>query len=137
MESLFQHWSYYHGGSRCMSYTCICGSGNNGATLHYGHAGAPPTKRMADGDMCLFDMGGEVRRRAVHDSCTAQQGYAELLQSNAVNVVAQYCRYGSDITCSFPANGKFTDRQKFIYNTVLGALSVLLVPCARGESCGA
>lgn len=85
MESLFQHWCYYHGGSRCMSYTCICGSGNNGATLHYGHAGAPPTKRMADGDMCLFDMGGEVRRGAVHDSCTAQQGYAELLQSsNAV-----------------------------------------------------
>lgn len=33
----------------------------------------------------------------------------------------QYHRYGSDVTCSFPANGKFTDAQKFIYETVLGA----------------
>ena len=32
----------------------------------------------------------------------------------------QYHRYGSDVTCSFPANGKFTDAQKFIYETVLG-----------------
>ena len=29
-----------------------------------------------------------------------------------------YC-YTSDITCSFPANGKFTDKQKGIYETVL------------------
>jgi hypothetical protein len=42
------------------------------------------------GDMCLFDMGSE------------------------------YHGYGSDITCSFPANGKFTDDQKIIYNAVLG-----------------
>lgn len=61
MEAIFQHWCYYHGGSRCMSYTCICAAGNNGATLHYGHAGAPNDKRIEDGEMCLFDMGGEVR----------------------------------------------------------------------------
>ena len=29
-----------------------------------------------------------------------------------------YC-YVSDITCSFPANGKFTAAQKLIYNAVL------------------
>jgi len=29
-----------------------------------------------------------------------------------------YC-YTSDITCSFPANGKFTEQQKGIYNAVL------------------
>ena len=39
--------------------------------------------------MCLFDMGGE------------------------------YFRYASDITCSYPANGKFTEFQKVIYNAVL------------------
>lgn len=39
--------------------------------------------------MCLFDMGGEY-----------------------------YC-FSSDITCSFPANGKFTEKQKAIYEAVL------------------
>ena len=29
-----------------------------------------------------------------------------------------YC-YASDITCSYPANGKFTEKQKGIYNAVL------------------
>jgi len=31
-----------------------------------------------------------------------------------------YC-YVSDITCSFPANGRFTPQQKFIYEAVLAA----------------
>jgi Xaa-Pro dipeptidase len=55
-----QHWCYYNGACRHVSYTCICASGNNGAVLHYGHAGAPNDRQLADGDMCLFDMGGEV-----------------------------------------------------------------------------
>uniref|UniRef100_A0A8C7UWC5 Xaa-Pro dipeptidase n=1 Tax=Oncorhynchus mykiss TaxID=8022 RepID=A0A8C7UWC5_ONCMY len=87
--SLFQHYCYSHGGMRHTSYTCICGTGNNGSVLHYGHAGAPNDKTIDDGDMCLFDMGGEY-----------------------------YC-YSSDITCSFPANGKFSPDQKAIYEAVL------------------
>ncbi|EDO29537.1 predicted protein [Nematostella vectensis] len=31
---------------------------------------------------------------------------------------AEYYCYGSDVTCSYPANGKFTDKQKLIYNIV-------------------
>lgn len=89
LESLFQHYCYSRGGCRFTAYTCICGSGYNSATLHYGHAGAPNDKLIEDGDMCLFDMGGE------------------------------YHCYTSDITCSFPANGKFTEKQKGIYNAVL------------------
>uniref|UniRef100_A0A914UTF2 Peptidase M24 domain-containing protein n=1 Tax=Plectus sambesii TaxID=2011161 RepID=A0A914UTF2_9BILA len=33
----------------------------------------------------------------------------------------EYCCYGSDITTCFPANGKFTEKQKHIYNAVLKA----------------
>lgn len=91
MESLFQHYCYTKGGMRHTSYTCICGTGHNSSVLHYGHAGAPNEKTIMDGDMCLFDMGGEY-----------------------------YC-YSSDITCSFPANGKFTPDQRAIYEAVLKA----------------
>ena len=33
----------------------------------------------------------------------------------------EYHCYASDITCSFPANGKFSEDQKVIYNAVLKA----------------
>jgi len=104
LESLFQHYCYARGGCRFVSYTCICGSGTNSATLHYGHAGAPNDKLIQDGDMCLFDMGGEY-----------------------------YC-YTSDITCSFPANGKFTEQQKGIYNAVLKSSRAVLNSVKPGVS---
>ncbi|KAE9420285.1 hypothetical protein Angca_004982, partial [Angiostrongylus cantonensis] len=91
MESVFRHTSYYHGGCRHLAYTCIAASGDNSSILHYGHANAPNEKQIKDGDMCLFDMGPE------------------------------YNCYASDITTSFPANGKFTDKQKIVYNAVLDA----------------
>uniref|UniRef100_A0A8C9WKN9 Xaa-Pro dipeptidase n=1 Tax=Scleropages formosus TaxID=113540 RepID=A0A8C9WKN9_SCLFO len=102
MESLFQHYCYAHGGMRHTSYTCICGSGNNSSILHYGHAGAPNDKVITDGDMCLFDMGGEY-----------------------------YC-YTSDITCSFPANGKFTEDQKVIYEAVLKSSRAVMAAIKPG-----
>jgi len=104
LESLFRHHCYYHGGCRHMSYTCICGAGINSATLHYGHAGAPNDKEIKDGDICLFDMG------------------------------AEYHCYGSDITCSYPANGKFTPAQKDIYEAVLCALNRVLDQLRPGVS---
>eukprot|EP00912_Choanoflagellata_sp_UC4_P001130 UC4_evm2s704 len=91
LESLFQHWCYYNGGARFSAYTCICGSGPNCAALHYGHAGAPNERTLKDGDMCLHDMGGE------------------------------YHCYASDITNSFPCNGKFSEDQKIVYRAVLAA----------------
>lgn len=90
-EATFKYYSYMKGGMRFVGYTCICASGNNAAVLHYGHAGEPNDKRVNDGDMLLFDMG------------------------------AEYAGYTADITVSFPANGKFTEKQKFVYNTCLKA----------------
>ncbi|KAJ4759228.1 Metallopeptidase M24 family protein [Rhynchospora pubera] len=86
LESIFLHHIYMYGGCRHCSYTCICATGHNSSVLHYGHAAAPNDKILEDGDMALMDMG------------------------------AEYSFYGSDITCSFPINGKFTKDQTIIYN---------------------
>ncbi|XP_014205223.1 xaa-Pro dipeptidase [Copidosoma floridanum] len=101
-EAEFMRYVYSEGGCRHVSYTCICGSGCNGAILHYGHAGAPNNKIIRDGDMCLFDMGGN------------------------------YCGYAADITCSFPANGKFTEDQKIVYNAVLEARDAVIAAAKPG-----
>ena len=90
-ESTFLHHVYFHGGARHVCYNCIAATGQSGAVLHYGHAGAPNDQTLRDGDMVLFDMG------------------------------AEYCCYCSDITCSWPVNGKFNENQKIIYNAVLRA----------------
>lgn len=103
-EATFLNYVYYTGGCRYPSYTCICGSGDNSSILHYGHAGAPNDKTVNDGDMCLFDMG------------------------------ASYYGYTSDITCSFPANGKFTEDQKTIYEAVLRANKSVMDTAKPGVS---
>lgn len=104
LEAVFQHHTYYHGGCRHQAYTSICGSGCHGAVLHYGHAGAPNSRTIEDGDICLFDLGAEY-----------------------------YC-YTSDITCSYPANGKFTEDQKAIYNAVLSASRAVMAAVRPGVS---
>ncbi|KAK2919754.1 hypothetical protein Q8A73_001958 [Channa argus] len=76
--------------------------GHNSSVLHYGHAGAPNDKTIMDGDMCLFDMGGEY-----------------------------YC-YTSDITCSFPANGKFTPDQRAVYEAVLKSSRAVMAAIKPG-----
>jgi Xaa-Pro dipeptidase len=101
-EAVFLAHSYYVGGCRHMSYTCICGVGNNSAILHYGHAGAPNDREIKDGEMCLFDMG------------------------------ANYFGYCADVTCSFPANGKFTEDQKLVYNAVLAASLAVMNTAKEG-----
>jgi len=95
-EAIFQYECYFHGGGRNMAYTCICASGENGATLHYGHAGAPNSKPLLDGHTVVFDMGCE------------------------------YHCYCADITRCFPVNGKFTDDQKDVYETVLAAQDAVI-----------
>ena len=59
---------------------------------------------MRESDICLLDMG------------------------------AEYYGYTSDITCSFPASGKFTDDQKMIYNTVFKASKAVMAAVKPGVS---
>mmetsp|Transcript_28697 Transcript_28697/g.39646 ORF Transcript_28697/g.39646 Transcript_28697/m.39646 type:complete len:523 (-) Transcript_28697:154-1722(-) len=98
LESLFQHYCYFHGGCRHMSYICICATGANAAVLHYGSGAFPNQRVFQDGDMALLDMG------------------------------AEYACFCSDITCSFPVNGIFTPDQRMVYQAVLDAqLAVMAV----------
>ncbi|OMO91628.1 hypothetical protein COLO4_18232 [Corchorus olitorius] len=104
LESMFLHHTYMYGGCRHCSYTCICATGENSAVLHYGHAAAPNDRTLEDGDMALLDMG------------------------------AEYSFYGSDITCTFPVNGKFTSDQSLIYNAVLDAHDAVINTMKPGIS---
>ena len=76
--------------------SCICGSGENGSILHYGHAARPNERILASGDTCVLDMGAEF------------QGYA------------------TDITRSYPVNGKFTPDQAVVHNAVYEAQQAVL-----------
>ena len=104
LEANFRHFAYYHGGARHVGYACICAGGRNGATLHYGHAGAPNCNNVRPNDMLLLDMG------------------------------AEYHCYGADITRSFPSDGKFSTQQKLIYNAVLDAQQTVMRACKPGVS---
>ncbi|GLJ15128.1 hypothetical protein SUGI_0247420 [Cryptomeria japonica] len=104
LESMFLNYTYMYGGCRHCSYTCICATGENSSVLHYGHAAAPNDRTLKDGDMALLDMG------------------------------AEYHFYGSDITCSFPVNGKFTNDQKMVYNAVLSAHKAVISAMKPGVS---
>eukprot|EP00759_Apiculatamorpha_spiralis_P026152 PhF_6_TR29277/c0_g1_i1/m.42893/K14213/PEPD; Xaa-Pro dipeptidase len=61
-------------------------------------------KPVLDGQMALLDMG------------------------------AEYCCYASDITCSFPVNGKFTKQQKIVYQGVLDAQRAVMKGMKPGAS---
>ena len=45
---------------------------------------------------------------------------------------AEYYCTASDITCSYPANGKFTPNQRMIYETVLSASGAVLAVLKTG-----
>jgi len=49
-----------------------------------------------------------------------------------LDVAAQYAGYSADITRTIPANGKYTARQREIYNIVLGAQNAALAALKPG-----
>lgn len=53
-----------------------------------------------------------------------------------LDVAAQYSGYSADITRTLPADGKFTPRQREIYDVVLGAQDAALAACRPGMTFG-
>ena len=104
LESIFLHNCYSKGGCRFSPYTCIVGAGEHGAFLHYGHSGAPNAGQIPESALVLCDMGGE------------------------------YHGYAADITCTFPSNGKFTETQAAVYNSVLAAHTRVIEEMKPGVS---
>jgi Xaa-Pro aminopeptidase len=51
-----------------------------------------------------------------------------------MDVAGEYAMYASDITRTAPADGKFTDRQREIYNIVLGAQQAVIASFRAGRS---
>ena len=56
----------------------------------------------------------------------------KLFSCSLFDMGGEYCCYTSDITCSFPANGKFTEEQKIIYNAVLKASRAVIAAIKPG-----
>lgn len=51
-----------------------------------------------------------------------------------MDVAGEYAMYASDITRTAPASGKFTDRQREIYNIVMGAQRAAMASFKQGKS---
>jgi len=51
-----------------------------------------------------------------------------------IDAAGEYSMYAADITRTLPANGKFTDRQREIYNVVLGAQQAAIAAFQAGKS---
>jgi Xaa-Pro aminopeptidase len=51
-----------------------------------------------------------------------------------MDVAGEYAMYASDITRTAPANGAFTDRQREIYNIVLGAQQAAMSAFKQGKT---
>jgi Xaa-Pro aminopeptidase len=63
------------------------------------------------------------------DSGTIQSGDVVV-----IDAAGEYSMYASDITRTLPAAGKFTDRQREIYNIVLGAQQAAMAAFQSGKS---
>ncbi len=63
------------------------------------------------------------------DSATIQSGDAVV-----IDAAGEYSMYASDITRTLPANGKFTARQREIYDIVLGAQQAAIAAFQPGKS---
>ncbi|CAN6456958.1 unnamed protein product [Victoria cruziana] len=137
LESIFLHYVYMYGGCRHCSYTCICATGENSAILHYGHAAAPNDRMKLRTNwlefiakICCINSGSS------NNGCS-KNDFLEILNDGDMalfDMGAEYHFYGSDITCSFPVNGKFTADQRLVYDAVLKAHNLVISTMQPGVS---
>lgn len=59
--------------------------------------------------------------------------YVNAYAPSLFDMGGEYYCYTSDITCSFPANGKFTQAQRVIYMAVLRASRAVLAETKEGQ----
>jgi len=69
----------------------------------------------------IFSVNGHILHNHSHHN-TMRKGDIAVLDSGAFSSL----QYSSDITRTIPVSGKFTDKQKDIYNTVLDAMTVAI-----------
>jgi len=77
----------------------------------------------------IFSVHGETLHNHHHDN-EMKDGDILVLDSGAESIL----HYASDITRSFPVNGKFTDKQKEIYNIVLESQLKAIEAIAPGKT---
>lgn len=65
---------------------------------------------------------------------SADDGPIKAGDTVVMDVAGEYAMYASDITRTAPATGKFTDRQREIYNIVLGAQQAVMAAFKQGKS---
>ena len=94
--------AYRSNGSRGPFYGTIVGTGFNATILHYRANSAP----VAEGDLVVIDSGARYGKGP--------------------------CGYGSDVTRTYPANGRFSDRQKEVYSIVLESMETTIAAIKPG-----
>lgn len=97
-------------------------------TQHDGSGSAPGASRVQQA--ALEPRGGELERG---------EGTPYLTPSSPCSLFdmgGEYYCFSSDITCSFPANGKFTADQKAIYEAVLRSCRAVMSAMKPGEGTG-
>lgn len=70
----------------------------------------------------------------IPELCPFTDSNSTFFDSSLFDMGANYCGYAADITCSFPANGKFTEDQKIVYNAVLAARDAVCKAAKDGVS---
>ncbi|KAL3139068.1 hypothetical protein ABBQ32_005865 [Trebouxia sp. C0010 RCD-2024] len=151
-ESVFMYTAYSRGGCRHAPYTPICASGPNGSTLHYGHAASPNDREIGSNDkhavvplrarrigshskheMCLMQL---ERLAAISGMSRVPIADREIGSNDMLllDMGCEYYCYDSDITCSFPASGKFSEDQAMVYEAVLAAHQAVLQAIKPGIS---